>query len=223
MRALRTGECVSWRRRPSPWPARQLGLRGAGDVGAVLVGLLVADHHVDVVRRLQALDGLDGVGDRELVVVLDRQLVGGTSPGSSRAGRAPWRRRCCRRAWQPARRGGARRPDRRRGARGGRRSAPTRGWRWPRSARRSPRRPAARCPLRCSPSWDEAHGGVDPGGPLPPATFWIGVATRAAGPPMASSARTTVSHSTVALWASMSFSASWRTLVSPALSASTFT
>ena len=55
----------------------------------------------------------------------------------------------------------------------------------------------------------------------PPATFCTGVATRAAGPPRASSASTTVSHSTVASWAVMSFSASWRTLVWPAWSAST--
>jgi hypothetical protein len=54
-----------------------------------------------------------------------------------------------------------------------------------------------------------------------PATFCSGVATSAAGPPRASSARTTVSHSTVARWASISFSASRCTVVSPAVSAST--
>jgi hypothetical protein len=56
-----------------------------------------------------------------------------------------------------------------------------------------------------------------------PATFCSGVATSAAGPPMASSASTTVSHSTVASWAVMSFSASWRTAGSSAWSASTLT
>src|SRR5918911_149342 len=58
-------------------PRGELGLRGADHVRPALVGLLVANDHADVVRLLEVLDGLHGVADRELVEVLDRQLVGG--------------------------------------------------------------------------------------------------------------------------------------------------
>src|SRR3712207_6726547 len=55
----------------------ELGLRGADHVRPAPAGLLVANDHADVVGVLEALDGLHGVADRELVEVLDRQLVGG--------------------------------------------------------------------------------------------------------------------------------------------------
>src|SRR4051794_25699814 len=54
----------------------QGGLRGADHVRPVLVGLLVADDHADLVGVLEVLDRLDGVAGGELVEVLDRQLVG---------------------------------------------------------------------------------------------------------------------------------------------------